>query len=190
MQKSSRNVKTVQECRSRVGMQKPSRNAEAEWNAEVGQACGRCAGAESAGALGARSVRENGSCGGIRKQAAKAVSRRCAGLFAGNRDGKRSVQKRSLRPRSGVFQDRVSMKGSASPMCRLRGMRRRFFVAALGAGSAPAGCRPAPLRTLDGRSGEGRFRLLTAPGGPRSVKGFSERGSPSSAAARKKRSPD
>lgn len=46
-----------------AGMQKLSQNAEAEWNVEVVQACGRCAGAESAGALGARSVRENGSCG-------------------------------------------------------------------------------------------------------------------------------
>ena len=137
MQKSSRNVKTVQECRSRVGMQKPSRNAEAEWNAEVGQACGRCAGAEAAEALDARSVRENGSCGEIRKQAAKAVFRRCAGLFAGIETGGDPSQKRPLQPRSGFFQGRVSTKGSAFPRCRLRnGERPRFAKRNLRKGAA------------------------------------------------------
>ena len=109
-------------------MQKPSRNAEAEWNAEVGQACGRCAGAEAAEALDARSVRENGSCGEIRKQAAKAVFRRCAGLFAGiGREGD-PLQKRPLQPRSGFFQGRVSTKGSAFPGDWLRDGERPRLV--------------------------------------------------------------
>lgn len=153
MQKLSRNANTAQECRSRVRTQKPSEMQKSRRNAKAGAECEKPGG--HGDAVQARTLRVPSVPGAFvrmeaagefgSRRAAKAVSRRCAGLFAGIETGGDPPQKRPLRPCSGFFQGRVSTKGSAFPGDWLRdgerprfakrnfrkGAARRFFCARL-----------------------------------------------------------